>query len=204
MTAHPFAADEFPAQFDDLRQIQVIPLYLAIIHARKACVETAPNMDNDRLRVAGHKVPRVAVENGLGHAKEFTAPIPAAVYTFPEIAAVGMTQEQAREKNIPVAIGSFPMGYLGKSMAVGWTEGFAKVIRHRQSGALLGVHLMGHNVTEAIHAAVALLHQRVSLAEMAEVVMAHPTISEALHEAAEDALGMALHLPPRKVVRIKA
>ena len=146
----------------------------------------------------------VAVENALGHEKDFTAPIPAAVYTFPEIAAVGMTQDQAREQNIPVAIGSFPIGYLGKSMAVGQTEGFAKVIRHRQSGALLGVHLMGHNVTEVIHAAAALLHQKVSVADMVEVVMAHPTISEVLHEAAEDALGMALHLPPRKVMRIKA
>jgi dihydrolipoamide dehydrogenase len=63
--------------------------------------------------------------------------------------------------------------------------------------------MMGHNVTECIHAASALLHERVSLREAAEVIMAHPTMSEAIHEAFEDSLGMALHLPPRKVVRVQ-
>jgi len=145
-----------------------------------------------------------AVENILGHRRAFDAPIPNCVYTFPEMAGVGLSQDQAQAKGIPVAVGTFPLGYLGKAMAVGDTDGFAKVIRHRETGELLGVHMMGHNVTECIAAAGALMHEKVTVREMAEVVFAHPTISEGLKEAAEDALGMALHLPPRKAIRIAA
>jgi dihydrolipoamide dehydrogenase len=87
-------------------------------------------------------------------------------------------------------------------MAVGENEGFVKVIRHRETGEMLGVHMLGHNVTEVIASAGAMLHQKVSVRDAAETVFAHPTISEAVKEAAEDALGMGLHLPPRKVIRL--
>jgi len=146
----------------------------------------------------------VAVENALGRERDFTAAVPSCVYTFPEIAAVGMTLQQARRRGLPVRVGLFPMTHLGKARAVGETEGFVKVLRHRETGELLGVHMMGHNVTEVVAAAGVLLHQKVSVEEVAEVVFAHPTISEALKESAEDAMGAALHLPPSKVVRIAA
>jgi dihydrolipoamide dehydrogenase len=145
-----------------------------------------------------------AVENALGHAKDFTAPIPSAVYTFPEIGSVGLTAEEAKAKKLPVNVGHFPLGSLGKAMAVNDTAGFAKVVRHRETGELLGVHMMGHNATECIAAAGALLHHKVGVREMEEVVFAHPTIAESLKEAAGDALGMALHLPPRKMLRVAA
>ena len=145
----------------------------------------------------------VAVENALGERKVADAPVPLCVYTFPEIAAVGMTCEQAKAQGIPIAIGSFPYTHLAKAMTVGDTDGFVMVLRHRETGELLGVHMMGHNATECIHAASALLHEQVSVREMAEVIMAHPTMSEGLHEATEDALGMSLHLPPRKVMRVQ-
>ncbi|MBN1867441.1 dihydrolipoyl dehydrogenase [Candidatus Sumerlaeota bacterium] len=144
-----------------------------------------------------------AARNALSETKRpFEAPIPGAVYTFPEIASVGMTEEKVRENGIPFSIGMFPIGALGKAMAVGETDGFVKVLRHRETDAILGVHMMGRNATECIAAAGALLHVKASVEEMAEVVMAHPSVSESLKEAAEDALGAALHLPPRKVVRI--
>ena len=146
----------------------------------------------------------VAAMNITGKPTVYHAAIPSCVYTFPEISSVGMTQEQAQAKKIPVSIGSFPIGYLGKAMAVGETEGFVKVIRHRESGELLGIHMLGHNVTELIAAAGAMLHHKLSVREVADVVYAHPTISESLKEAAEDSLGEALHLPPRKVIRIGA
>ncbi|MCY2950647.1 MAG: dihydrolipoyl dehydrogenase [Planctomycetota bacterium] len=145
-----------------------------------------------------------AVENALGHEHVFESPIPNAVYTFPEIASVGMTGEEAKAKGLPIAVGMFPLTFLGKAMAVGDNEGFVKVIRHRESGELLGVHMMGHNVTECIAAAGAMMHAKVKVKDVAEVVFAHPTISEALKEAAEDAMQMALHLPPRKVMRVVA
>ncbi|HEY3324301.1 MAG TPA: dihydrolipoyl dehydrogenase [Planctomycetota bacterium] len=144
----------------------------------------------------------VAVENALGHATNFTAPVPNCVYTFPEIGSVGITSEEAAAKNIPVSTGNFPIGFLGKAMAVGDVDGFSKIIRHRETGELLGVHILGHNATECIAAAGAMLHKKATVQELAEVVFAHPTISEAIKESAEDALGAALHLPPRKVLRV--
>ena len=117
---------------------------------------------------------------------------------------MGITQAQAKKAGIPVAIGVFPLAALGKAIAVGHTEGFVKVIKHRETGELLGVHMLGHNATECIASAGAMLHQKVSVHDLAEVVYAHPTISESIKEAAEDALGMAVHLPPRKVLRATA
>lgn len=146
----------------------------------------------------------VAVENALGHETEFDAPVPNCVYTFPELGCVGMTVEEARAKGIPVSVGSFPFAYFGKAMAANATEGMAKVVRNRETGKLLGVHMIGHNVTECIAAAGALLHQDVSVADVAETVFAHPTISESIKEAAEDAMQMALHLPARKIARVMA
>lgn len=143
----------------------------------------------------------VAVENALGHTRSFEAPIPNCIYTFPEVASVGLTAEDARAKGLPVSTGTFPLGFLGKAMAANDTDGFAKVVRHRETGQLLGAHMIGHNVTECIAAAGALLHQKVKVQDVAETVFAHPTISEALKEAAEDALFAGLHLPPRKMLR---
>lgn len=146
----------------------------------------------------------IAVENALGHHREFDAPVPNCIYTFPEVAAVGLTAEEAKAKGMPVSVGSFPLTFLGKAMAVGDNEGIVKVVRHRETGQLLGVHMMGHNVTECIAAAGAMLHQEVKVVDVAETVFAHPTISESIKEAAEDALMMGLHLPPRKVMRVVA
>lgn len=145
-----------------------------------------------------------AAENALGHAKPFDAAIPSAVYTFPEVAAVGMTEQEARDAGLPIAIGRFPIGHLGKAMAARHQEGFAKLIRHRETNELVGAHLIGHNATECIAAVTALVQQKASMREVAETVWAHPTISESIKEAAEDALGVGLHLPPRKVMRIAA
>jgi dihydrolipoamide dehydrogenase len=145
-----------------------------------------------------------AAESALGHGKAFDAAIPSAVYTFPEVAAVGMTEQEARDAGIPIAIGRFPIGHLGKAMAARHQEGFVKLIRNRETGALVGAHLIGHNATECVAAVTALLQQKVSMRDVAETVWAHPTISEAIKEAAEDALGMGLHLAPRKVMRLAA
>jgi len=143
-----------------------------------------------------------AVQNALGRAKPFEAPIPSAVYTFPEVAAVGLSEREARDQGLPIAIGRFPIGHLGKAMAARHPDGFVKMIRHRETGQLLGAHMIGQNATECIAATTALLHQNVSMHDIAETVWAHPTISEAIKESAEDALGMGLHLPPRKIIRV--
>lgn len=145
-----------------------------------------------------------AVENALGHGQEFHAPIPNAVYTFPEVGSVGLTAEEARAQGMPVSVGTFPLSHLAKALAVNANEGLVKVVRHRETGQLLGVHMIGHNVTESIAAAGALLHQKATVQDVVETVFAHPTISESIKEAAEDALAMGLHLPPRKILRVVA
>ena len=145
-----------------------------------------------------------AAENALGHKVPWQVKIPSAVYTFPEVASVGMTQQEATDAGLPIAIGRFPLAHLGKAMATGHTEGFVKMIRHRETGQLLGGHMIGHNATECIAAITCLLQQQVSMQDVAETVWAHPTISESIKEAAEDALGIGLHLPPRKIIPIVA
>jgi dihydrolipoyl dehydrogenase len=145
-----------------------------------------------------------AAENAVGRGKPFNAAIPSAVYTFPEVAAVGMTEQEARDAGLPIAIGRFPIGHLGKAMAARHQEGFVKMIRHRETNELLGAHIIGHNATECIAAVTALIQQNASVRDVVETVWAHPTISESILEAAEDALGVGLHLPPRKVLRIAA
>jgi dihydrolipoamide dehydrogenase len=143
----------------------------------------------------------VAVDNALGHESTMHGPIPNCVYTFPEIASVGLTADEATARGLNVAVGTFPLNFLGKALAVADNEGFVKVVRDRDSGALLGVHMLGHNATECIAAAGALLHHKVSVAGVAETIFAHPTIAESIKEAAEDSMQMALHLAPKKALR---
>ena len=146
----------------------------------------------------------VAVENALGHDKAQTRPIPGAVYTFPEIASVGITTKQAKEQNIPISVGEFPIGFLGKAMAVGEEFGFVRVIRHYEDDTLLGVHIIGHNATEIIESAGAMLTLNAKASDLGEMIFAHPTISEAVKEAAEDSFEKALHMPPRKITTLVA
>jgi len=145
-----------------------------------------------------------AVEDALGHGKDLTLPVPSAVYTFPEIGSVGLTTRQAGQQQIPVSIGQFPIGHLGKAMAVGEEFGFVRVVRHREDNMLLGVHMIGAHATEIIESATAMIGTKASAADLGEMIFAHPTLGEAVKEAAEDSLQQALHLPPRKAVRIMA
>ena len=140
----------------------------------------------------------------MGHSKEQTLPVPNAVYTFPEIASVGITTKQAEQQGIPVSVGDFPIGYLGKAMAVGEEFGFVRVIRNREDENLLGVHMIGHNATEMIESATAMLSVKASAKDLAEMIFAHPTLSEAVKEAAEDSFESAMHLPPKKITQVVA
>ena len=117
---------------------------------------------------------------------------------------MGLTTQQAAEQQIPIRVGQFPIGHLGKAMAVGEEGGFVKVIRHREDNSLLGVHMIGHNATEIIEAATAMLSTRASATDLAEMIFAHPTIGEAVKEAAEDSFDQALHLPPRRMIEMAA
>jgi dihydrolipoamide dehydrogenase len=119
--------------------------------------------------------------------------VPNCVYTLPEVASVGLTEGEAREQGHDVTIGKFAFRPLGKAMASAHQEGFVKVVAEKKYGEILGIHMIGPHVTDMIHEGVAALKLEATLDVMAETVHAHPTMSEAVLEAFEDALGHAIH-----------
>jgi dihydrolipoamide dehydrogenase len=161
---------------------------------------------------AAFKMAEIAAENAVNQLAGISPPNPAAkgspqkvnldfvpsvVYSFPEAASVGLTQEEA-EKAGPVSIGSFPLAANGRALASGNSEGFIKVVSDPRYGKILGVHMAGQGVSEIINAAAALMAMEITVHELAEIIHGHPTVSEALMEAAADALGRCIHLPPKK------
>jgi dihydrolipoyl dehydrogenase len=136
----------------------------------------------------------VAVENIAGHpAKMDYRAVPSCVYTSPEVAWVGLTEEQAREQYDGIKVGSFPFMALGKARAIGEREGFIKVIADDKYGQVLGVHMIGAHVTDLIAEPTTAMAMEATAEEFASTIHAHPTLAEGLMEAAADALGRAIH-----------
>lgn len=119
--------------------------------------------------------------------------VPNCVYTVPEVASVGLTEGQAREQGHDVAVGKFAFRPLGKAMASGHQDGFVKVVCEKKYGEVLGVHMIGSHVTDMIHEGVVAIKLEATLESMVDTIHAHPTMSEAVLEAFEDAHGMAVH-----------
>lgn len=121
--------------------------------------------------------------------------IPNVVYTWPEVAGVGRTEEQIKEDGIPYKVGKFPFKALGRARASMDTEGMIKVISHKDTDEILGVHMVGPRTADIIAEAVALMEFRASAEDAARMSHAHPTYTEALKEAALAATGnRALHV----------
>lgn len=121
---------------------------------------------------------------------------PSATYCHPQVASVGLTEAQAREQNLPVAVGKFPFAALGKAAVAGNTDGFVKVVADSANGRLLGVHMVGAHVTDLISEAVVALQCQARLADLVASVHPHPTLSESLAEACHAALGSPLNFMP--------
>jgi dihydrolipoamide dehydrogenase len=141
----------------------------------------------------------VAVTNALSE-KRISADystIPACVYTDPEIAYVGLSEARARADGVDVKVGQFPFSALGRAQVLGETQGLVKVVADAD-GYLLGVTIMGPRATDLIAEAVLAVNQGLSAAELSHAVHAHPTLPEALAEAALDVSGRAVHVPPRR------
>ncbi len=120
--------------------------------------------------------------------------IPGCTYCSPEVASVGMTEEQAKEKGIEIKVGKFPFSASGKASAAGAKDGFVKLIFDAKYGELLGGHLIGANVTEMIAEIVALRKLETTGHELIKTVHPHPTMSEAIMEAAAAAYDEVIHL----------
>jgi dihydrolipoamide dehydrogenase len=120
--------------------------------------------------------------------------VPGVVYTWPEMSSVGKTEEQLKAEGIEYKVGKFPFKALGRARASMDTEGLVKVIAHKDTDELLGVHMVGPRVADVIMEAVALMEFRASAEDMARICHPHPTYTEAVKEAALAVDGRALHM----------
>ena len=120
--------------------------------------------------------------------------IPGCTYCFPEVASVGMTEQAAKEKGIEVKVGKFPFSASGKASASGHKDGFVKLIFDAKYGELLGGHMIGANVTEMVAELVAVRRLETTGHELIKTIHPHPTLSEAVMEAAAAAYGEVIHL----------
>ena len=120
--------------------------------------------------------------------------IPGVVYTWPEVSAVGKTEEQLKEAGVKYKVGKFPMKALGRARASMDTEGMVKVLADAETDELLGVHMVGPRTADLIMEAVALMEFRASAEDMARICHPHPTYTEAVKEAALATDGRALHI----------
>lgn len=121
--------------------------------------------------------------------------IPGVVYTWPEVAGVGKTEEQLKEEGVAYKVGSFPMRALGRSRASGDIDGLIKVLADEKTDEVLGVHMIGARAADMIAEAVVAMEFRASAEDIARISHAHPTFTEAIKEAALDATGKrAIHM----------
>ncbi|OWR14434.1 dihydrolipoyl dehydrogenase [Chryseobacterium sp. VAUSW3] len=153
--------------------------------------------------VAGAMLAHKASEEGVLVAEQLAGQkphinynlIPGVVYTWPEVAAVGKTEEQLKAEGVAIKVGNFPMRALGRSRASGDLDGFIKIIADEKTDEVLGVHMIGARAADMIAAAVTAMEFRASAEDIARMSHAHPTFAEAIKEAALDATGkIALHM----------
>jgi dihydrolipoyl dehydrogenase len=120
--------------------------------------------------------------------------VPAVIFTSPEMASVGLTEEQCRERGLEIRTGSFPFAASGRAMSLLETEGFVKVIADARTDEILGVHMVGPEVTELIAEAALAIEMGATSEDVARTIHAHPTLPESFMEAAEAVHGMAVHI----------
>jgi dihydrolipoamide dehydrogenase len=142
--------------------------------------------------IAGPMLAHKAEEEGVavaeiiaGHAGHVNYDtVPGVIYTHPEIATVGITEEQAKEKGIEINVGKFPFSVNARARAKGFFEGFVKIIADKKTDRILGAHMVGPSVSELIHEVIVAMEFGGSSEDLARSFHAHPTLSEAVREAA--------------------
>jgi dihydrolipoamide dehydrogenase len=138
----------------------------------------------------------VAAENALGgNTSVHYGVVPAAIFTSPEIASVGLREKQALERGHRIKIGRFQFRALGKAHAMGEIAGLVKLIADEESDRLLGAHIIGPHASDLVHEAALAIEKGLTARDIAHTIHAHPTLAEGLMEAAEDVHGCAVHVP---------
>ena len=133
--------------------------------------------------IAGHRPPPIRPEA-----------IPSVVYCHPEVASIGLTEEAVKARKLEYTVGRFPFSANGRARTAGETEGFVKIIRDAKYGEILGAHIVGAHASELIHELVVAKASEYTVAEVDLAIHAHPTLSEAVAEAALDAMGRVMHV----------
>jgi dihydrolipoamide dehydrogenase len=134
-------------------------------------------------RIAGHAVQPIHYDH-----------VPRCTYTEPEIGSVGLTEAQAKAQGHDVRVGTFPFRALARARMAGETDGFVKIVAEKKYDEILGVHIIGPRATELVAEAVMALRMEVTVEELIRTIHAHPTMSEAVGEAAHAAHGAAIHI----------
>ncbi|HET9703237.1 MAG TPA: dihydrolipoyl dehydrogenase [Vicinamibacterales bacterium] len=134
-------------------------------------------------RIAGHAVQPINYDH-----------VPRCTYTEPEIGSVGLTESQAKAQGHEVRVGTFPFRALARARMAGETDGFVKIVAEKKYDEILGVHIIGPRATELVAEAVMALRMEVTVEELIRTIHAHPTMSEAVGEAAHAAHGAAIHI----------
>ncbi len=129
------------------------------------------------------------------------AQMPRATFCQPQIGSIGYTEQQARDAGYSIKTGRFPFSAAGKAIAIGETEGFVKVVADEPTGQVLGIHMIGHDVNDLLGEATIVALLEATTREVGFAVHAHPTLAEALKEAALAVDGEAIHVARRKVPR---
>lgn len=149
----------------------------------------------DLAHVAHHEAVGVVEQIfGLSHDAIDYRHIPGCTYTHPQVASMGYTEKAARAMGRPIRIGKFPFSASGRALAAGESDGFVKLIFDAQYGELLGVHMIGENVTELLAELVLARKLEATEEEILQAMHPHPTMSEAVMEAAGVSVGRAIHL----------
>ncbi len=182
------------------------------VHVDETCRTNLPAVYAIGDIVRGPMLAHKGSEEGLmvaeiiagGRARVNYAAIPAVIYTQPEIAWVGKTEQQLKASGEKYRVGQFPFAANGRAKALGQTGGFIKVLARESTDRVLGVHMIGPNVSELIACAVMAIEFEASAEDLALTVFAHPSLSEALHEAALAVDARALHIAPRRSARAGA
>lgn len=142
---------------------------------------------------------KICVEkmNGSSASANYHA-VPSCVFSFPEVATVGLTEEEAKEKEIDYLVGKSIFAANGKAMTLGETDGFIKIIADRPTHRILGVHIIGPHASDLIPQGTLAIQQGLTIEQIGETIHAHPTLAEAFWEAVMDAKREAIHILPHK------
>ncbi|MGE5142881.1 MAG: dihydrolipoyl dehydrogenase family protein, partial [Acidobacteriota bacterium] len=120
--------------------------------------------------------------------------VPSVTYCHPEVASIGLSEDQCKERKLEYVVGKFPFSANGRARGTGETEGFVKVLREKQYGEILGAHIVGAHASEMIHELAVARENEYTVEEVELAIHAHPTMSEAVAEACLDSLGRAINI----------